>query len=225
MSGLGALLSACAALVLGDLVPLALLLDGRLESADVLMGLAIQVGLLGGFTRRSPRGSHLHWGDRILLVLLPVFLGILIASRVSWDLVSAAGVTVTAVSTFGALWLASRQSGHTISDLAGGTWALACRLGLVWVGILGLDVADRLERLSGSGWEPATLEEGSSDLGVRLVQLVLDLGIPTVALPALMVLSLQTLNDVLLLVRQSLPEPPDVPEPGVADPAVLRDPA
>jgi hypothetical protein len=221
---LGGLLSAAIALILGDLVPLALVLKDQLESADVLMGLAIQVGLLAWFSGIG-NGQILSRADRIGLAVLPAFLGVVIAARVSWDAGSMLGVAFTAGSTLTGRWFASLQSDHTVDDLTGGIWAMASRLALVWVGVLGLDVADRLDQLYAHGWEPSALESGSSsDLGVWIAQTLVDLDIPPLALPALLVLGLQTLNDLMALARQPVPERPVILGPGVPrDPAMTTE--
>ncbi|WP_122818517.1 hypothetical protein [Nocardioides pantholopis] len=204
--------SAVPTLLVVNLLPLWLVLDGRLETPDLLMTYAVEASVLmvlaaptvPGLVRAASREQGFQAGAGVLLVVITVIgtvasLTTNIARQVSWDLGSVLSIAAVGVSVAIGLVLSWRRHGSPVPGRGGPVGAFAWRfLLLVAGGGLGLGSAQAWERLVAHGWEPAPLgDRWAQPAGEQLVEWGIALDLPTAVVPALFVVLVRTLNEVL----------------------------
>ena len=206
-------------------LPLALVVGGLLESADLLLALAVEAALLAafaglqsGFSSTSGIGSlrsvsgntvlQSKFDDLVGRFLLFAALAcggaaVVAGLRVTWDWSSAVGIALVLGYAFAGVWRHSWQAG---SLLPHGARGVLWRLAVVAVGFaLCLPAADALGPLAGAGWSPAP---GTGPVGLLERLLLSDLLGPQ-AWPAALLLAFRGVNEVGFAALRLLGDPGD----------------
>ncbi|KRF18881.1 hypothetical protein ASG90_03025 [Nocardioides sp. Soil797] len=191
-----------AAIVLPNVIALWLVLTGQMATADLLMAYVVDAWLamvLLARTRRRAvdrvRSRTLsEWlaliGGVLLLLLVVGVLSAEVIATVSWDRASVLAIlSVCVCQALGLRW--NRRMGW-----GGLLWRIL--LLLIGAGI-GLGTARGYARLAEHGWEPARLGDAwAGPLGETLTGWMLDLHVPAMAIPALMLITYRTANELVL---------------------------
>ena len=187
-------------LALSNLIPLWLVVRGSLETPDLLLSYLVEVLVLlvmwlltGSRAAYRRHGKHL----RTLLVVLAIIVvsvAVRVVAEVTFDLTTVLTVLVTCGSMAAGLLFAHRQSGRGVR-FGGVAWRLVL---LVIGAVVGLGTAHAYDDLVRHGWEPADLGSAwSYPFGELLVRAALALDVAPLVIPALFVIVVRTLNEVL----------------------------
>lgn len=214
-------------LLVVNLLPLWLVLDGSAETADLLMSYVLETWALlllalpevprvvrWGFSRRDVRG-----GPAVLLGLLLVPVGLVamtfsVVAEVTWDTRSALSILGVALSLVVGLVLTWWQHGSPVPGRTGAAGAFAWRFVLLVCGaLIGLNAARSYEELLAHGWEPAPLGDGwAYPVGQRLIETAIALDLSAAVVPAFFLVSVRTVNEVLHEVFLALTDRRAAPE-------------
>ena len=187
-------------LAVSNLVPLWLVVRGSLETPDLLLSYLVEVlVLLAVWLLTRSRAAHRRLGKHLrapllVLALVVVPVAVRVVGEVTFDLTTMLTVLVTCGSMAAGLLFAHRQSGRGIAF-----GAVAWRLVLLVTGaVVGLGTAHAYDDLVRHGWEPAELGSAwSYPFGELLVRAAMALDVAPLVIPALFVVMVRTLNEVL----------------------------
>ena len=187
-------------LAVSNLVPLWLVVRGSLETPDLLLSYLVEVlVLLAVWLLTRSRAAHRRLGKHLrapllVLALVVVPVAVRVVGEVTFDLTTVLTVLVTCGSMAAGLLFAYRQSGRGIAF-----GAVAWRLVLLVTGaVVGLGTAHAYDDLVRHGWEPAELGSAwSYPFGELLVRAAMALDVAPLVIPALFVVMVRTLNEVL----------------------------
>ncbi len=179
--------TALTAVAVGNLLPLALVLAGLVDLADVLVCFAIESVLLAWYAEGG-------WRDRLKLtwvfLLLTLILGARAIQRVTWDVGSMVGVAgCVAASAAGLAW-AHRRGDADRTRLGTLLWRTAV---LLLGGVLALGWVDALTAAGGPGGRVADVPLG--ELGRWINEQVWALDTDPVAVAAVAFVLLKAWNE------------------------------
>lgn len=212
-------------LLVTNLLPLWLVLDGTVDTADLLMSYVLETWVL--LLLALPRvPALLRWafsgrqgiraGLGLVVVLVLVVAGTVaitrrVAAEVAWDAGSVLGILGVAVSLVVGLVLTWWRHGSPVPGRTGAAGAFAWRFVLlVCGGAIGLSAAASYADLLAHGWEPAALGDGwAYPFGQRLVEAAIAIDVPAAAIPAFFLVSVRTVNEVLHEVFLALTDGPE----------------
>lgn len=200
-----------------NLVPLWLVVTGRMATADLLMAYVVDMWvamLLAALHRRQMwakvRAHISSLKDFLgavfgLLIVLGVVGGLSfeVITAVTWDKASVLSITSVCACQAVGLW-SNREV-----DWGGLSW----RFLLLAIGAgFGLATAQGYARLSEHGWQPAELGGGwLTPVGESLAGWMLDTQVPAATIPAIILVTYRTANELLFVLWRVLG-----PRPGLA---------
>jgi len=196
-------------LVLANLVPLFLVLQGLMVTADLLLSYLFELYVLLALwllQRRRPQGSLAdHLPSRsftrrqhVALWIIPagvvIWLSWSVFAAVSWDPGTALAVAAMGVSIAVSLVLSLRDAPRGVTTGAW-LWRMLLLATGAWVG---LGTAENYTLLQSGGWDPAPLGSGwAMPFGRAMAEAGLALGVSAAVVPVLFVVLVRTLNEVL----------------------------
>jgi hypothetical protein len=194
-----------------NLLPLWLVLDGKVETPDLLMAYAVETCVLlllalprvpGMLLRLAGQDLRMGLGGGALALGVVLSVGFLtdrVAAQVTWDRSSWLVLAGVGGSLAFGLWLGWRRHGSPVPGRRAAFGAFAWRYLLLVVGArIGLDAAESYEHLLERGWEPAALGDGwAYPVGNQLIEGAISLDVPSAVIPAFFLVLVRTVNEVL----------------------------
>ena len=195
-------------LALTNVVPLVLVTQDLLSTADLLMSYLLELYFLIGLWlwQRRPSPARevpyhrvpLTLQQRFALSFFPALamLGLTwtVVGVVSWDLGTLLGVAAMGISIAVGLVLSLRDAPRGVTTGAW-LWRLLLLATGAWVG---LGTAENYTQLQDGGWVPGPLGEGwALPFGRAFVEAGLALGVSAAVVPVLFVVLVRTVNEVL----------------------------
>lgn len=198
-------------LLVSNLLPLWLVLDGSADTADLLMAYVLETWVLlllalpqAPAVVRWGFAGGLRAGLGLVLILVLVVAATLgttrrVASEVTWDRASVLGILGVAAGLVVSLGITWWRHGSPVPGRAGAAGAFAWRFVLLVCGaVVGLSAAASYDDLLAHGWEPAALGDGwAYPIGQRLIEAAIALDVPAAVIPAFFLVSVRTVNEVL----------------------------
>ena len=186
------------ALLTGNLVPLWLFLNGNLDLAALIFCYAIETFILGALVR-WPGGDLVETAKMVIGAYVMTFIaGLYAASQVAWSRDTVVGIVTCVLCLLGGLFWSGREHGLRSKQTTGGFAGWLRRFSVMLVGFCGLSAAAQHETLRAHGWQPTTLDGGLMEtIGLAVARFVIGTDIAPLLLVGVVVIGLQTANDVI----------------------------
>lgn len=186
------------ALLTGNLAPLWLLLNGNLDLAALILCYAIETFILGALVR-WPGDDLVETAKMVIGAYMMTFIaGLYAASQVAWSRDRVVGIVACILLLLGGLFWSGREHGLRSKQTTGGFAGWMRRFSVMLVGFCGLSAATQHEALRAHGWQPTTLDGGLMEtIGLGVAQFAIGIDLAPVLLVGLVLIGLQTANDIL----------------------------
>jgi hypothetical protein len=185
-------------LVVANLVPLWLLLNGALDLAALILCYAIEAFILGALVR-WPGGDLWEMIKMIFgAYLMTILAGAYAASQIAWSRATLVGIAACVLFLLAGLFWSGREHGLRSEQTTGGFTGWLRRFSVLLVGFFGLAAVEDYELLRAHGWEPATLDGGLLEMiGLGFARFAIEFDVAPLTIAGVVLIGLQTANDVL----------------------------